>query len=183
MRNVQLEELTPRSDLQRKKKAARALQSAFRRRRWKKLLGAVGQGVGGCFRCFGGDTATRRFRPLVDAKGQITGVRGPSGRWYVDHAFGFLHPLNPLRSIVIILVEASWFDALIILVIFVNCFTLAVEGRPEESFFHLPDALIEQIEYSCTWICARAHTHTLRFFFINNAPTHPRTLALFLPFS
>ena len=43
---------------------------------------------------------------------------------------------------------SSWFDSLIILVILANCYTLAVTGRSEDSFFYLEPHLHAQLEYA-----------------------------------
>ena len=82
--------------------------------------------------------------------GQVTGVRGPSGRWYVDRAFGLFHPLNPIRSAFILLIEAPWFDHLILVIIAINCYVLAMSDRPESSLLHLPAAAVHHIEFYCT---------------------------------
>ena len=132
--------LSPRSNLRLKVAAARKLQGAFRRRRWRVLMGAVGSGAGGCF------CGSKAYRPLVDAFGKVTGVRGPSGRWYVDRAFGCLSPLNPIRSIFILLIEASWFDNVILGTIIANCAVLALSGRQEGSMLYIPPEYTEQLE-------------------------------------
>ena len=132
--------LSPRSNLAVKRAAAVKLQSAYRRKRWRVLMRSVGQGAGGCF------CNSTAYRPLVDAYGRVRGVRGPSGRWYVDRAFGCLSPLNPIRTVFILLIEASWFDNLILLTILANCVVLALSGRPETSALYINPELTEQLE-------------------------------------
>ena len=90
---------TPRSNLANKRAAAKMIQSAYRWRRWKTLLSSVGM-TSGIF-CH-----QAHFRPLVDRTGAVYGIRGPSGRWYVDRAFGLLRPTNPLRAFFICVIEA-----------------------------------------------------------------------------
>ena len=135
-----------------KRLAAQKLQSAFRRKRWRTLISSVGLGVGGCFASLGCQTQRRKFRPLVDANGAVSGVRGPSGRWYVERSLGCLHPLHPIRALLIMLIEAPWFDHLILLVIAINCYVLAVSDRPTDSLLYLSSAIVAQVELYCTVI-------------------------------
>jgi hypothetical protein len=72
-------DLTPRTNLLQMKRAANVLQSAFRRRRWGGLLNSLSRSS--LFYAIG-------FRPLLDASGEVIGVRGPSGAWYVGRSYG-----------------------------------------------------------------------------------------------
>ena len=145
-RNHAFADVTPRSLLLLKKRSARKLQSAFRRRNWMRLLQTIGKGAGGCF------CANAQYRPLVARDGEIRGVRGPSGRWYVDRAFGCLSPHNPIRQFFILLIEQSWFDHLILVAIVINCCVLAVTGRPEDDWLYFDPARVHELELVFVWI-------------------------------
>ena len=137
--------LTPRANLAEKRNAARKLQSAYRRRRWRVLLQSVGKGAGGCF------CGNKAYRPLLDPYGHVHGVRGPSGRWYVGRSLGCLSPLNPIRTLFILLIEASWFDNVILLTILANCVILALSDRPPDSLLYISPSITEQLELIFVW--------------------------------
>ena len=134
--------LTPRSNLIQMREGARRMQSAFRRKRWHGIISVLSHEV---FVLFG-----IRFRPLIGRNSELIGVRGPSGRWYVGHAFGCMHAANPLRRVVIALVEAPAFEVLSMLAIMLNCLVLAVVGRPSDSMFYLDQPTIELCELAFT---------------------------------
>ena len=75
--------------------------------------------------------AQRKRIPCLDAllRGDhLKEVRGPSGKVYAG-TLGWCHPpwREPRKS-AILLVEAKWFDPLILVTILVNCTTMAAES-------------------------------------------------------
>ena len=78
-------------------------------------------------------------------------VQGPSGWIYCSTSFGCLRPHSCLRWMAIHVVEAPWFDPLILLTIMVNCTTMAWSspldptGTPKE-------ALLSQLEWVYLYI-------------------------------
>ena len=110
----------------------------------------------------------RSSRPSAKERAAASARMRNTGRWWRATArsaacaappaaacrprLGCLSPHNPIRQFFIRIVEASWFDHLILLAILMNCCVLAVEGRPETSALYVEPAIIHRLEYIFVWI-------------------------------
>ena len=104
--------------------AAVRIQHAFRRRRWRRMISqadALSQPL-----LFG------FVAKVVHARDQtVVALVGPTSRqWYEGRSFFCLGPTNPLRLLVIGLVEWPWFERMVLAAIVTNCIMLGFDGPP-----------------------------------------------------
>ena len=72
------------------------------------------------------------YASAVHARDQtVVALVGPTSRqWYEGRSFFCLGPTNPLRLLVIGLVEWPWFERVVLAAIVVNCVMLGFDGPP-----------------------------------------------------
>ncbi len=122
--------------------AAVLLQKWWRRRRWLQVMGhglPLVRAPCGLITLF----------PMYSRHLELQGVQGLKGmnRVYYGRSLGCLGPANPLRLVVVAIVESDWFDALTLTIVALNCIELAMLGPPNQP--HAP--YHDVIDAGATW--------------------------------
>ena len=115
--------------LMRARGAAKRLQSAIRRAKWKRLIGAQIPMVHGWF----GIIAWPIYGPPGPPSGPLLGLEGPNtSRFYMRGGLLSLRADHPLRIACVSAVELAVFERAVLAAVVANCLFLAVQGPPEQ---------------------------------------------------